>query len=308
MEFVKNSLCLFSDKISSNVINRFDKKNIFLFENGTTYKENSMKPSAPCVGSIAYQILLLLKTKNIYLLGLDLALDSKTGKTHIDSYVDVKTVSIKEHTRQNDMLGYNQTLFSVEGNLSEKVFTNVRWQTSIDIINMSTKLLKENHQNIFNLGDGVKFTDINAKIAENIDTSKMQSTKENINEELFTLFLKNSTQNLNEAEKKSLEQKVIHAKKLLQTLKKHKKNRELSISQAIENLLKLTEEEDINKYELSRSIEIYLKFILSYVFDFANSREVENTDIHVANIYMQLTQHVEEIVNYYFNCISVRLK
>ncbi len=311
IDFIKNSICFFSDKIDLDVIKFFDEKNVFLFENGTNYKINSIKPSAPCVGSIAYQILLILKVKNIYLLGLDLALDSKTGKTHIDSYVDMKIISIENHTTKDEIFGYSESLFKIEGNLSKEVFTNARWQTSIDIINLSTKLLKQGRQNIFNLSDGAKFININSKKVQDLELRKV-SDKDDTYKYLFDLCMLNSSRNLNSIELNSLDEKLLHAKKLLQLVEKYKNWHQFSLGQIMENIIilkeSLTNENEIENYQISRVIDLYLRYILSYLFDFINSDVLEERELHMYNLYQLIVKHLSEIINHYLNLIFAKLK
>ena len=310
MDFIQNSICFFSDKIASEVINLFDKKNIFLFENGTSYKDSSIKPSASCVGSITYQLLLILKAKNIYLLGLDLALDPKTGKTHIDSYVDSKTISIDEKTVKKNILNYGDSFFSVEGNLSKEVFINPRWQTSIDTVNLSTQLLKKENQNIFNLSDGAKFIDVDSKKSENISVKNISGMKK-LDKYLFNKCLQNSSKNLNSVELNNLNQKLLHANEFTQIIIRYKNKENQSLSVTLQNIIELkeilTNEDELKMYELSRVIDLYFRYILSYIFDFVNSNKLEKKEYHIQNIYTLLLEHILEIVDYYSQAISAKL-
>jgi hypothetical protein len=309
MNFVKDSICIFSDKTSSKVIDIFDKKNVFLFENGTNYIQNSMKPSAPCVGSIAYQILLILKVKNIYLLGLDLAVDSETGKTHIDSYIDIKTISIKDKIVKSDILGYSESMFAIEGNLRKEVFTNPRWKSSIDTINLSTSLLKQESQNISNLGDGAKFIDINPKDNSSIKLDNISS--ENMYNYLLDKCLSKSSQNMCKNERNNLNEKRLHAKKLLEIVMQYKENMNHSLSKTLYEIIDLekilTNEYDLEKYQLSRVLDLYLKYILSYIVDFINSIELKEKEYHLHNLYLLLIDHILEIIEYYLNQISTKI-
>lgn len=310
MDFIKDSICFFTDKISSNVIKKFNKENVFLFENGTKYKDNSLKPSASCVGSITYQILLALKVKNLYLLGLDLALDSKTGKTHTSSYVGAKNVSIEEGVEHKDLMNYADSLFAIEGNSSKEVLTNPRWKTSIDTINLSTRQLKQKSQNIFNLSDGAKFIDVQNKKFSEVELEKLQELK-GIKKGLYSLFLDNSSSVLSDSEKKNLNNKLMHARKLLEMVEKYDIDASKTLDKSIEKLLnirkELTKEEDINMYELSRVLDSYLRYILSYIFDFLNSTTLENKEIHFNNLCLILIEHILQIINYYCEFVGRKL-
>jgi len=58
----------------------------YLFENGTNYKKNFGSFSAFCAGSATYMILLALGVKELFLLGLDLAVSRETLQTHSKEY------------------------------------------------------------------------------------------------------------------------------------------------------------------------------------------------------------------------------
>ncbi|RLA77110.1 MAG: hypothetical protein DRG78_17915, partial [Epsilonproteobacteria bacterium] len=203
-DFFKNSICIFSDKTSSKVIEKFSKEQIYLFENGTQYKNSSLKPSAPCVGSISYQILLVLQVKNIYLLGLDLAVDSD-GNTHIDEHIKTKSISNTNSLLENDTIAYDQDLMQIEGNFDKNVYTTLHFKSSIEAINYSTKVLATKNQNIYNIGEGAKFFKSIAISLANISISK---TNRDYNTHLKTILEKNKSISLSNIERESLKCKI----------------------------------------------------------------------------------------------------
>ncbi len=78
----KNTLLFAGSITNENVLNKFDKKNIFIFEVFyCLYKGNSAYGGFS-IGEIALHLLLEFKPKEIFILGLDLALNQKTGATH----------------------------------------------------------------------------------------------------------------------------------------------------------------------------------------------------------------------------------
>jgi len=154
---LQSSLCFFSDRTSLEVLSLFDKKQIYLFENGTTYKQDTLKPSAPDVGSLSFQLLLKLKVKTFYLLGLDLAVNSQTGATHSSEHSYNRKLNIEKKLDQESTITYKETLFEIAGNRQTKVLTTAHFKSSIDTINLSSKLLKQEFQTIYNLGEGAQF-------------------------------------------------------------------------------------------------------------------------------------------------------
>lgn len=311
MDFFKDSVCFFSDRSSTYVISKFNKRQIYLFENGTQYKESSLKPSAPCVGSLTYQLLLLLRPANVYLLGLDLAIDSSTGQTHSSSHEYTQKLDTKENAFEDQTMTYKSSLFKVEGNFEQTVLTTPHFKTSIDTINMSTQLLKDNSQNIFNLSHGAKFIGINAKEIKTIET-KMYNRKSDIINCLTQICKTNSSTEFNNLDLKKLEDKLSHAKRTMQYLSNHKKLYYSSTEEYLTNIqelvAKLTNNEAIRQYEISRVLDTYFKYILGYIFDFFNHEETQQDFIiHIEALNKSLIDHALKIVEYFHDSLSSKL-
>lgn len=311
VDFLKDTLFFFSDRLSLKIIERLNKENIFFFENGTTYKESSLKPSATCVGSITYQILLFLKAKSIYLLGVDLAIDSQTGNTHSSSHIYANNISIEEHTKKSDLFTYDQTLISVDGNLRDKALTTAQLYTSIESMNLSTKLLKKEYQNVYNLSDGAKFTDIEPKQTESLDIQKALSKKD-IHKAIYQICLKNSSRYITPDELKNLQNKLSHAKKAKEIVKGYDFIKNVSPEEYLKSLSKLvkdlTSESEKERYELCRVIDTYLQYVLGYIFDFFNGKDLKEADKHIRDIHDILRAHLLEIVDHYIKEVSAKLK
>lgn len=83
MDFLKDTTFLISARTSNEIVEMLNKNNIFLFENGTSYKKDFGDINTPCAGSSTYLLAAIFGIKELYLLGLDLALDYETDS--IDS-------------------------------------------------------------------------------------------------------------------------------------------------------------------------------------------------------------------------------
>ena len=309
LEFIKNSILIYSSRVPKGVVEMFSKKQLFFLENGTQYKENSLKPSAPCIGSLTYQLLLRLNAKNIYLLGLDLAIDKESGKTHSDSHEYGKTLDTKENAFDTSTMTFKESLFNVEGNLSKSVLTTPHFQTSIDAINRSTQILKSEGQSVVNLNDGVKFID---SIPKQIDDIHMNKRFNDIKEYLLEICVKNSSHGFTSSEISKLYEKLEHSKKIHKLLSKYIQIQTLEVSGYLSSLKQLcnqmTNKEDIKKYELSRVIDTYLKYILEYIFDFFNSKELVYSVDDIKTLDELLTSNLNMIINYYRDTLESKLK
>ena len=294
LDFIKDSICLFSAKIDPLITLRLNQKNIFFFENGTSYKTNSFRPSSSCVGSIAYQILVYLKIKNIYLLGLDLAIDSKTGKTHSDEHIYGVTVDLNNKTSNAELVGYKTHLLSVEGNKEKEVLTMPNFKASIDTINYSTRVFKEDSQTIINFSDGAKFTDVHyANFEDYSDKEKLINKKE----KLKKVFLKDISNTLTDNEMKSLKNKLVHAKQVRKKLQRYTNNKVKTTKEFKSNFLRLKNDiaQDLTQ-DLCKILDIYFKQVTPHIFDFLNREEIEVTEEDFNALNTMLVMYLLKII------------
>ncbi|TKI71029.1 motility associated factor glycosyltransferase family protein [Sulfurimonas crateris] len=307
LEFIKDSICMFTARTPKEVVSMFDKERLFFFETGTQYKKLSLKPSAPCVGSLTYQLLLRLNVKNLYLLGLDLAIDSKTGKTHADGHEYVQTLKMPESSAQKDKMSFKDTLFYVDGNFTDKVQTTPNFKISIDAINQATKILKKESQSVFNLSDGAKFIGTLSKKPSDITLKSTQDMRAHI----YNLCLKNFSSKLDENEIKNLYNKLSHAREMQNIIMNHSKNERSDAKEYLEGLEKLclsiSSRENISNYELARVLDTYNQYILTYIFDFFNTAGLENEKEHIEKIDDFLVSHMLKIIDFYRNALDSRL-
>jgi len=307
LEFIKDSIYMFTARTPKDVVSLFDRKRLFFFETGTQYKRSSLKPSAPCVGSLTYQLLLRLNVKNLYLLGLDLAIDSETGKTHSDTHEYVQTLKMPESSAQKEAMSFKDTLFYVDGNFTGKVQTTPNFKISIDAINQATNILKKETQFVFNLSDGARFIDTISKRPKDVTLGSTQ----NIRAHIYDLCLNNSSSELDENEMKNLYNKLLHARQMQNIIMNHSKNESSDAKKYLVELEKLcltiSSSENINNYELARVLDTYNQYILTYIFDFFNTAGLKNEKEHIKKIDDILVSHMIKIIDFYQNAIESKL-
>ena len=86
-EFLKNSTIILGPFAHSLVKYFFDKSQVYYYEEDSAYVDGFGSLSAPCVGSFSLLMSLILDVSELYLLGLDFAVDQKTGATHSSEHV-----------------------------------------------------------------------------------------------------------------------------------------------------------------------------------------------------------------------------
>ncbi len=306
----QNSLCFFSDRTSLEVLSLFDKKKIYFFENGTTYKQNSLKPSAPCVGSLSFQLLLQLKVKTLYLLGLDLAVDSRTGATHSSEHSYNTALNIEKKLDQESSIAYKESLFEIEGNMQKKVLTTAHFKSSIDTINLSSKLLKQDFQTLYNLGEGAKFLHVLPKNIHNLSINRWR--KSDILHKLSRLIEEESLQEFTSEEFQALQDKYNTAQEFQNLLLFYKNESYTDVNKYLKKLQQLIKElssvQLLKEQELSRVLDAYLRYTIPYIFDFFNHKNAIDKEVSIKELNHLLVTSLLQIIEYYMQKIHNKLK
>ena len=304
LEFIQNSIYFFSDKVPENIIKMLPKENLFLFENGTNYKKNSLKPTAFCVGSVALELLVLFEVKYIYLLGLDLALDQESGSTHSSSHVRTSTIDLTKSTQESDTLEYHTSLVEVEGNYTKTLLTTYHFNESIQMINTILKKSKKEQQQIINLSDGAMFYGTVPKKTRDINISK-NINKKDLAKNLHKETKKHISTGVSSYELKALKEKIENAQEITNKTEILNPTSILSTKDYLQELkifsLFIANEEKIQKYELHRIIDTYLRYILPYIFHYLND-ELKTQEYRAIGIL--LSEHLNEIISFYIDAVK----
>lgn len=296
--FLQNTIYLFSAKTAPSMLDKIKRENVFFFENSTSYKEKSFRPSSPCVGSVSYQILLYFGVRNMYLLGLDLAVDSKTGMTHYESHEYSKNLGIEKSIFDGDSLSYKSNLIEVDGNFEKKVYTTSSFKGSIETIDFTTQKIKKEIQNIFNLSNGAKFLGIKPLQTNNILLNSID--KKDISKELLKIFEKESLNILTGDEKTKILKAVVFAKNSKKAVASFLKNIFTSEEEFKKELLTLSKNlTQYFKYDLEYIFDSYFKYVLAYIFDFLNREELELGNKEIEMLQKLVGRELEKIINYY---------
>jgi len=306
IEFLKETVFFFSAKTLPEITLLFDKKQIFFFENGTEYKENSFRPSAPCVGSISYQILLYLKVKTIYLLGLDLAVDNKTGQTHSDAHSYVKTVDLSKNAYESSEMTYKDHLIEVEGNLLEKVFTTPHFKTSIDSIDYFTSVFQDDTRQVINLSEGAKFTQTMSMQIQEYSSSRKYDV--NVSKELYKLLLKNISKKLSNKENNVLRESIESAKNIRELITKYQSEKIESVGEYKDSILSLSNRLCNEKSAFNQALDIYFKTILPYIFHYLNQKKIEFSKNELLSLRNLFGNELGKIANYYLSKIQLKFE
>ena len=157
-DFFKNTIFVFSVTVSKIFFDTFDKDAIYLLEESTAYKLNDNYISVVSVGETSYTIALSLTHKDIYLLGIDMAL-ADDGSSHSKAHPTKTKADTSRTDKLDDVASIRKSVVDVKGNFRDKVVSIPIFTMSIPIINHITKKYKSKDQYIYNLSDGAYFQD-----------------------------------------------------------------------------------------------------------------------------------------------------
>lgn len=309
LEFLKDTTFLFSARIPEWVVQNLNPQHIFFYENGTSYKVGIGNLSAACVGSTTYLLLLALGVKELYLLGLDLALDSKTGATHSSEHESAQELDLQKANKHEDVMRFKESVVTTKGNKEESVYTTPEFMLSINSINASSLGFKADNQHVYNLSDGAYFQNTTPFLMQNIDTANFKTlNKEGIKLSIYEEFELHHSAKISEDEHKLLTARTSFALQLREIIEFQKELRFNNEDELLNSLVmlfkKLTSTTAQEAYDLSLIFQEYAKTIYSDIFDFFNTQGLMETELHVNMINGMLTKALERIIDEYIDVLE----
>lgn len=309
LEFLKESIFFLSARTPDSIISMLDKERIYLYENGTSYKLGVGNLSAACVGSTTYLLLLALGVQNLYLLGLDLALDSASGATHSSDHEYVQTLDLQSAQRHDDTQGFKSSVLTVEGNFEAEVPTTPEFALSIDSVNATSQWFKKEQQSVYNMSEGAKFLNTLPTQIVEIDTDSFENiTKSRMDAELQSIFTLKCSDNITDKEFTQVKQRVLYAEGLESIIISQRNYYYESNFEFLNSLINLFTKLSLNTspvaYDLSLIFQEYSKFIYTYIFDFFNTKEIAHTHEHISHINELLTKAMLRIVREYITVLK----
>jgi len=305
-EYLTNTICIFSAMTPKKIIKILNPEQIYFFENITDYHKNFSVPTTECVGSFSYVLSTLLNTQKTYLLGLDLALNQKTGETHSGEHSENQIVDLVLSNNISTSTSLIDTTLEVEGNFSELVYTNPLLYSSVSTLNRVIPEIVRQQQNAYNFSKGAKLSNAVA-----LDIKKCnplsEIDKKDLSSSIHTAFKDCSTSSLNSHDIKSLKnelESVLRIKTYIEEFKNIHNSKDVDkyISDLINLLIHIFKEEmQENDSTLIEVYYDYFKYILSIVDDFFNTVGANNTKHHIKKMNKIIESGLDSIQVQYEN-------
>lgn len=257
----ENSTILCSIKIDEDLYEIIKDSNVFFMQNSLELFRNFGFLSGVTVGDIGTDILLRLGAKELYLLGVDASIDSKTGKTHIGTHRSSRKINLNNNSNS---INFQKNIIYVKGNLQEKVPTIMEYTEMIEHLSHKLQLLDKSYK-IYNLSDGAYFKNTTPLKIENLPLENSAD----IDKIMLKDFLLSSLKQINKQHLNNLDLKEIQKeRKILKKLSTFN-----NIEDFFTNFKNL--EKTISYSIIINILDTYFKLILPYYTFLKNKQDAD---------------------------------
>ena len=301
----KDTIIFASSMTNNKILNKFNKDNLFIYEIFSKLHKDNIVPQGFSVGEITFNLLLDLNVKDVYIIGLDLALNQKTGDTHSkDSSSATSKLNLQEE-KNRDTYSARKSLIEVKGNYLDAVFTTPVFFSSIK--SLEEKIgRKDEDVNIYNLSENgaffngakpIRANEIEIDSFEIFDIDSKKLLQELNNNSTIELSLK--SKEIIKEEVDFIENNII---KMIQDLKDKEYNKfeELLIDK-YNIVLKIDEQH----YNLLYQILVnYFHIFAPYLLYHFNDIKLKNENKKVKKIQEIFIRQIISIVEDYLVCLK----
>lgn len=301
----KDTIILSGNMTNEGVLKKFNQENLFLFELYKSLNKDNIFFSGYSIGEITLDILLHFNAKDIYLIGLDLALNQETGESHAKGS-DSITSSLKlDEEQSRDTFSQLDSLIQTKGNHSEVVFTTPLFFSSIQSAN-GKLMKKEEDVNVYNMSlhgayfentIPVKQNEINTENLKDIDFESKT---------FLSNITKYSIKELSEESKKEIKNEIIFLenevlKKVNDISKKDYKN----FTPLFQDVMEIPFIINDSMYKSFFQIIVgHFQIIIPYLFYHFNDIKVKNEEKKVRKIRDIFVKQITNLVNDYIICLK----
>jgi len=226
INYFKDTIFIFASHVNAKLMNSFPKENIFIFQAMFELKENFGALTSPSIGELTYALLLLFQAKELYLLGLDFAMDAESGETHIEGHSGSNAFNKLKDLEDSDDKNYSfrKNTIIVKGNFLPEVKSIPVFKTNIDTFAQFTEMFKDSSYKVYNLSNGAYLADTIPLKIEDINLSNFtKKESKTFRSELYNSFLNISEAGYNKADLERLNLKLSGVKKIKKAIEQFQK-------------------------------------------------------------------------------------
>lgn len=309
--YFDNTVALLASNVDEDTVAKFDKEKLHFIEQGTNYKKGFGKFSSPSVGEYTFGLSLILGATNIFMLGIDLALDSETLQTHGGDFHPFQEKA--EENTKSASLSLKKTTTYVKGNFAEQVPTLTPYKMSIEQLKTFSSILKKEYHTIYNLSDGAYLEGCEPLHIEDYDWDSLEDLdKTFVTNEIKAFFKSIESSEFTEEDRSVIQYQLKESKKLAKTIRLHKKKSFKNAEEYLSALAKLSWNLSDMEYkthsDLAQVYYEYFPIALSFIFDLFNTQNLENEKKHMKNIDDILMTELEKMCSLHMNKLNFYLE
>ena len=223
---IDEQIILLSINTHEKIEKKFKVDNIFEFLIMSNLHEETELQGGYSIGEIITVLLLQIGVEDLYLIGLDFALDQKTGLSHAEgsnSSVNKFDLNDVKSSLDTNTFDLRLDLFKVKGNIRENVYTNRLFNMSLSTLSKALSSKEFGNKKIFNLSENGAFIENTIPLNKNDFINKYKLLDlEKLNIELKNTFTNKSKRHLS-----------LNDKLLLKNEKEYLKNIDKKLSEIL---------------------------------------------------------------------------
>lgn len=312
--FLDNAAMVFGSNIPVKVRNMFKKEQIYYFDEGENYVSNYTGLTSPCIGSVSLILALLLNAKELYLLGINLAVNQETGQSHSADYMYGYQADTENKDKLSNVMENTKNLFQVRGNFREVVYTNAIMHASVQSLYRNMPIVKKEYQTVYNLNDGSYITKTIPKHAKDVHTELFEDIdKDELAISIKKDLEKNSIIKLDDKDVSSIKLRLGDAKETLRELENYSNsitysNREQYLYDLLGVVSYILHKQGNQSINLTAVYLSFFKYSLTIILDFFNTKDLKNAKRHIKKFDKLMQKEMFSIANIYIEGLEKFLK
>ena len=293
-----------------DILKKFNQKNLYLYEVFSPFHKNNIEISGFSVGEVTLFILLNMNIKELYLIGLDLALNQKTGDTHFEDKGEAsRNYNLESTTQDRKYFGLRDGTIKIKGNLEDEVHSTALFFTSIKFVNMFLET-KNDDVNVYNLSTHGAYFENSIPITVD-KINNLKDIKLN-KKELLTSFEKYSATSLEKESKLEIQKEIDFIKNILITDMIDYKN-QISLNyedffSSTVKLISLFTDYEFKQNSISHILKKYVHMILPYLSYYFNEVKIKDEDKKIKHVKQIFIKQIENIIDDYILCLERLVK
>ena len=301
----KNTIIFASNMTNENILKKFNRNNLFLYEVFSKLHKENIVFQGFSVGEITLNILLDLNIKELYLVGLDLALNQETGESHAKDSNSATTKLNLDAEINRDTYNARESLIKVKGNHKEYVYTTPMFFSSIKSLEEKVKIKSEDVV-IYNLStNGAFFNGVIPAKQEDINFNELKKIKFG-----YDLFLKElnyySSTEISLKSKEILKNEIEFIEKnIIEIIDKIKNTKYNNFEELLVDEYSILTTLDINKYDFLYQILVnYFQISAPYLLYHFNDIKIKDESKKVKKIQEISIRQIISIIEDYLVCLK----